>query len=301
MPGKSLAGEAELRRIVLGDSDAWDRLAYFCEVMGRECSDAHLIEAADLGPAGPEDLALAKGIMACFGQLSAAQVRRRIGSLKVVAASRVRAETSVAPGLRRASGEVNLQAVEQSFAGFFAVETLTLCHRRFDETMSPPLRREVFVAADAVTVLPYDPRRDRVLVIEQLRMGPLGRGDPLPWQIEAIAGRIDPGETPEDCARREAIEEAGLVLGHLEKVAEYYPSPGALAEYLYSYVALCDLPDDVAGLFGAEEEAEDIRGMLLSHAELMQAVASDQITNAPLLLTALWLDRERQRLRDAPR
>jgi nudix-type nucleoside diphosphatase (YffH/AdpP family) len=159
------------------------------------------------------------------------------------------------------------------------------------------LTRELFVVGDAVTVLPYDPARDRVLVIEQFRMGPFGRGDPLPWQLEAIAGRIDPGETPEDAARREAVEEAGLLLGTLEKVAEYYPTPGAVAEYLFSYVALCDLPDGVDGVFGAEEEAEDIKGHLLSFDRLVEVMAAGEIGNAPLLLTVLWLQRERGRLR----
>jgi nudix-type nucleoside diphosphatase (YffH/AdpP family) len=164
--------------------------------------------------------------------------------------------------------------------------------------MSPVIRRDVFVSGDAVTVLPYDPLRDRVLLVEQFRAGPLGRGDPLPWQLEAIAGRIDPGETPEDCARREAVEEAGLVLGALEKVAEYYPSPGAMTEFIYSYVALCDLPDGVAGVFGDADEAEDIRGQLVPFDGLMAAVAGGEIANAPLILTAFWLQRERDRLRN---
>ncbi|RYI25071.1 MAG: tellurite resistance ADP-ribose pyrophosphatase TrgB, partial [Acetobacteraceae bacterium] len=163
--------------------------------------------------------------------------------------------------------------------------------------MSPWLTREVFVVGDAVTVLPYDPVRDRVLLIEQVRMGPIGRGDPFPWQLETIAGRIDPGEAPEAAARREAVEEAGLTLGALEKVAEYYPTPGAVAEYLYSYVALCDLPEGVAGVFGAEEEAEDIKGHLLSFDRLVEVMASGEIGNGPLLLTVLWLQQERARLR----
>lgn len=165
--------------------------------------------------------------------------------------------------------------------------------------MGPEIRREVFVSGDAVTVLPYDPRRDRVLLVEQFRAGPFGRGDPLPWQLEAIAGRVDPGETPEDAARREALEEAGLVLGPLEMVAEYYPSPGAMTEYIYSYVAITDLPDGVTGVYGSEDEAEDIRGHLLSFEALMAAVARGEVANAPLILTALWLQRERGWLRKA--
>ena len=93
------------------------------------------------------------------------------------------------------------------------------------------------------------------------------------------------------------MEEAGLVLGALEKVAEYYPTPGAVTEYLYSYVAMADLPDGVAGVFGAAEEAEDIKGHLLSFDRLVEVMAAGEIGNAPLLLTVLWLQRERARLR----
>lgn len=183
------------------------------------------------GEAAPELVAAA---LRYYGHLPAEAVRHRLPALRVEAASRMRAGAAPGRGLRAGSGEVEQGPVAPSHAGFFALDLWHLRHRRFDGEMSPRLTREVFVAGDAVTVLPYDPVRDRVLLVEQLRMGPLGRGDPLPWQLEAIAGRIDPGETPEDAARREAIEEAGLVLGCLKKVAEYYPTPGAVTEYLYS-------------------------------------------------------------------
>ncbi len=194
-------------------------------------------------------------------------------------------------------GDFDRGVVRQPFAGFFAVEEFDMVFRRFDGSLSQPVSREVFIGCDAVTVLPYDPLRDRVLVIEQVRTGPMARGDANPWQLEAVAGRIDAGETPEVAARREAVEEAGLHMGRLEFVAGYYPSTAAFSEYLFSYIGLCDLPDGVAGVFGAEEEAEDIRGVLLSFGELIAALAGGEIANAPLILTVLWLQRERGRLR----
>ena len=248
----------------------------------------------------PDAREVAVAVMALQGKMPAARIRARLGSLRVAVASRVRAAATAARGLRVGTGEVVEEAREVVHAGFFAVEESHLRFRRFDGQWSATIRREVFQSGDAVTVLPYDPARDRVLLIEQMRMGPFGRGDPLPWQLEAIAGRIDPGETPEDCARREAVEEAGLALGALEKVAEYYPSPGAMTEYLYSYVALCDLPDGCAGVFGVANEAEDIRGHLVGFAQFMDLVASGEVANAPLILTALWLQRERARIRQAP-
>lgn len=289
-------GAPELCSVVVGSAAAEDgaaRLRYFAEVMGIAVREG----VVDLGAGGAAAVALAKAVMGGYGHVPADRQRARLGSLEVLAASAVRAAGSVGRGRRTGSGAVQVHAARPSHAGFFGVEVLDLTHGRFDGTTSPRIRREVFVVGDAVTVLPYDPVRDRVLLVEQFRTGPLGRGDPLPWQLEAIAGRIDPGETPEAAARREAVEEAGLHLGALEKVAEYYPSPGAVAEYLYSFVALCDLPDGVAGVFGAEEEAEDIKGHLLSFDELLQVLATGEIGNAPLLLTVLWLQRERARLR----
>lgn len=273
------------------------RLSFYVEVMGLVPVSQDGGAVLDLGPGGAEALELARAVMAGFGRLPSEVVRRRLPSLRVTAASRVRGASAAPRGLRRGTGEVLVDDLRPAHAGFFGLEVLDLRHRRFDGGMSPTIRRELFVAGDAVTVLPYDPVRDRVLLVEQFRAGPLGRGDPLPWQLEAVAGRIDPGETPETAARREAVEEAGLVLGALLKVGEYYPSPGAMTEYLYSYVGLCDLPDGVAGVFGAEEEAEDIRGHLLTFDAFMAAVAGGEIANSPLLLTALWLQRERERLR----
>ncbi|MFN4155992.1 MAG: NUDIX domain-containing protein [Paracoccaceae bacterium] len=237
-------------------------------------------------------------VMARFGQTAPARLRARLGPIMVRADSRLRARQSPAPhAVRRPPAGIAVQASRQPYANFFSVEEYDLSFRRFDGTMSPVINRAVFVSADAVTVLPYDPARDRVLLVEQVRAGPFGRGDTNPWQLEAIAGRIDPGETPEDAARREAVEEAGLTLGALVPVANYYPSPGGKTEFIYSYVGLADLPDGVAGLFGVEEEAEDIRGHLLGFDRAMALVASGEVQNAPLLLTLLWLQRERDRLR----
>lgn len=295
-----IKGGAALRAAVMGAGSAPERIQFYADVMGLSPVLVGGRVTLDLGPDDAEAEALATLVLGYHGQLPAAAVRRRLSSLRVAAASRVRALQASSPGLRQGTGDVTVGDARPAHAGFFGLDVLTLRHRRFDGGISPEITREVFVSGDAVTVLPYDPVRDRVLLVEQFRAGPLGRGDPLPWQMEAIAGRIDPGESPEDCAQREAVEEAGLRLGRLEPVAAYYPSPGAVTEFIYSYVALCDLPDGVAGVFGQAEEAEDIRGHLLAFDRLMAAVAGGEIANAPLILTALWLQRERGRLQGQP-
>lgn len=209
--------------------------------------------------------------------------------------TRDRAGRAAPASLRRRpdAGDVAIASRSQPYEGFFAVEEQELRHRRFDGGLSAPLHRTAFVSGDVVTVLPYDPARDRVLLVEQFRFAPHVRGDANPWKLEAIAGRIDVGEAPEQAARREAREEAGLVLDQLVPIATYYPSPGAFVEYIYSYLAVVDLPDSAAGQFGLAEEAEDIRAHLVPFDRLLDLCLSGEIDNAPLMLSALWLSGQR--------
>jgi len=248
------------------------------------------LAGADLGTSAPEAEALARDIAALYGLATPAQIKPRLPMMAVRAAARVRAAAApVSANGPDAAQNVTIHAARQPYAAFFAVEEYDLTHTRFDGTPSAHLRRAVFVSGDAVTVLPYDPVRRRVLLVQQFRSGPFARGDVHPWQYEAIAGRIDAGEAPETAARREAVEEAGLSLGDLHFVAGYYPSPGILSEYLYSYVGLCDLPDNAAGTFGLATEGEDILGHIVPLDDLIVRISGAQGGNAPLILTALWL------------
>ena len=242
----------------------------------------------------------ARDVLAQRGRRPSEEVLGRYPMMLTRAGARLRARSDPGPArLRRdpAPGDVALDALSEAHAGFFAVEAARLGFRRFDGSMAGPVLREAFVMGDAVTVLPYDPARDRVLVVEQFRAGAWARGDANPWSLEPIAGRIDGGEGPEAAARREAQEEAGLTLRELRFVARYYPSPAAVTEYLYSYVALADLPDGAAGIGGLAAEAEDIRSHVISFDMLMDLVASGEVQNGPLLITALWLSRHRDGLR----
>jgi 8-oxo-dGTP pyrophosphatase MutT (NUDIX family) len=88
-------------------------------------------------------------------------------------------------------------------------------------------------------MLPYDPQRDEVVLIEQFRVGALGKTD-NPWLIELVAGLIDKEEQPEEVAHREAQEEAGLVIGALWPMTKYFPSPGGSNEFVHLYLGRCE-------------------------------------------------------------
>lgn len=238
----------------------------------------------------------AREVMGYLGTRDRDAVAKMFPMIRARASSKVNAAQSL-HGERTMQGRVEVTSQTRAYAHFFALDDVQLRHERFDGSLSPTLDRAVFVAADAAILLPYDPVRDRVLLVEQMRMGPLVRGDRACWQLEPIAGRVDAGETPEHAARREAHEEAGLTLAQIECVAEVYASPGTSTEFYYIFCGIADLPDSIAGLGGLETEDEDIRSHLLSFEALMALVEGQGAANAPLVLAVYWLARHRSRLR----
>ena len=250
----------------------------------------------------PRMMRVAAEYMGLYGHRSAEAADRIYPQMLVRGASAARAAASPKPARIRSdtrSDSIDLRSVTQPYTNFFALTEQRLRFPRFDGTMSPEIEREGFLGGDAVTVLPYDPVRDRVLVIEQFRFSPFMRGDPLPWVLEPVAGRIDPGETPEQTAARELIEEARVELKELHHVANYYPSPSCFSEYIYSYIGICDLPDDAAGIGGLDSEAEDIRSHILTFERAYQLIFDGEADAAPLIMSLMWLAHERERLRNS--
>ncbi|MDF1728483.1 MAG: NUDIX domain-containing protein [Sulfitobacter sp.] len=245
---------------------------------------------------GPLSCAAAEEVMGYFGKRSRTDVGRIFGRIRSRAQARVNAATS-RHGAGTRQGEVVRHGQERVYSHFYALDEIRLQFERFDGSLSEPVERAIFVGSDAAILLPYDPRRDRVLLIEQFRVAPLVRGDAKAWMLEPIAGNVDPGESPQECAHREAKEEAGLTLDALETIAEVYASPGNATEFFYIYLGLADLPDEITGTHGLESEHEDIRSHLIAFDDLMALNDTFAFGNAPLVLAINWLARNRDRLR----
>ena len=249
---------------------------------------------------GPLTLLAAAEIMRAYGRESAADVAQRFGIIRARAQSFVRAQARARPAtlsspLSRA--DIRVDRLERPYEKFFGIEEYQAAFRRFDGSWSRPGQRAIFRAADAVTVLPYDPARDLVMLVEQLRMGPYAHGDPQPWLLEPIAGIVDAGETYEQTARREAREEAHIDLTGLHHIAGYYPSPGGVAQFLVSYLGLADLAEGGRRSGGLDHEGEDIRNILVPFDTLLEMLESGELANAPLILSVQWLARNRDALR----
>ncbi len=192
--------------------------------------------------------------------------------------------------------DVEIVEREACFRGFYQLDRLHLRHRLFAGGMGKVISRELFVRHDAVCVLPYDPQRDCVVLIEQFRVGALDKSL-NPWLIELVAGLIDKDEQPEQVARREAVEEAGLELAELWPLTQYYPSPGGSDERVHLYVGRCD-SRGAGGVHGLEEEGEDIRVLVWSLDEALAAVENGRIDNAASIIALQWLALNRAKLRE---
>jgi len=199
---------------------------------------------------------------------------------------------------RRPPSRVELLSEERLHDGFMRLSRLRLRHERFAGGQTGPIEREVLIRRPAVAVLPYDAARDRVALIEQFRPGAYVDGA-NPWMYEIVAGMIESGEDPLATARREAEEEAGIVLGaRCERICDYYPSPGGCSERLEVWCAEAEL-EGTGGLHGLASEEEDIRVHLLQAAEAFALLDDGRANSSPILIALLWLRLERERLRAA--
>ena len=209
------------------------------------------------------------------------------------------AQTSAPATLRQKATPVEIVNAAPPQGTFFRIQQMHIQHQRFDGDTSEILPREIFAGVDAVLVLPYDAVRDRLLLVEQLRMGPLGRHDPCPWVLEPVAGMVDAFETPDETAHRESAEEAGLHDLDLHHLSSFYPSPGSSTDYFHAYLGLCDLPDDRPQFGGLATEAEDLRLHMISFDAAMDLVASGEINAGPLVMMLSMLALRRDALRKA--
>jgi ADP-ribose pyrophosphatase len=192
--------------------------------------------------------------------------------------------------------DVEIIETTNAFERFLRMDVIRFRHRRFSGEWSAPYTHDVLRRGQAVAIVLYDPDRDEVVLVEQLRLPALLAGA-SPWQIEVAAGLIDTGETPQAVAIRETREETGLALeGEPIPIQRYLPSPGASDESVFLFCARIDATA-AAGVHGVPEEGEDIRVVVKTLAEIETMLDAGAIENGHTLVALYWLLRHRDRLR----
>jgi len=174
------------------------------------------------------------------------------------------------------------------FEKYFRLDEYSLSHELFGGGDSPVFTREIFERGSVVAVLPYDPERRKVVLIEQFRAGAIEDPDG-PWLIESVAGVIEPGESTQQVALRECVEEAGCEIRQLEIISKYYVSPGGTSEHCSLYCGLVD-SNGVAGIHGLADENEDIRVMVVDAEEAFAWVREGRIRSSATIIALQWLE-----------
>lgn len=191
--------------------------------------------------------------------------------------------------------DVEIIARETLYNGFFSLARWRFRHRLFNGEMSGEVTREIFERGHAAVLLPYDLARDEVVLIEQIRI-PAYDTSETPWLLELVAGMIEKGESVEDVARREAVEEAGLQVGRVKEFMSYLASPGGTSERLSLMVGEVDATQ-AKGIHGLVDENEDIRVHVVSREQAYQWVEEGKIDNAASVIALQWLQLHYEKLR----
>ncbi|MDT8398654.1 MAG: NUDIX domain-containing protein [Pseudomonadales bacterium] len=192
--------------------------------------------------------------------------------------------------------DVEILDNETCFDGFLSISRIRLRHRLYAGGWSQAFSRELMCRRPGVGVLLYDPVLDKVVLVQQFRVGCLDDEQNGPWAIELVAGIVDADESPEDVAIREAQEEAKLGIRTLIPVCQYYNSPGGSNEKLWIFCAGVDA-DKAGGIHGLADENEDIQTLVMSRTEAEAAVAAGRINNAMSIIAIQWLGLNLERVK----
>jgi ADP-ribose pyrophosphatase len=140
---------------------------------------------------------------------------------------------------------------------------------------------EMIRHSGASAVLPFlsDPAGEdpQILLIKQYRYAAEA------FLYEVPAGRLDPGEDPEACARRELLEETGCKAEHIEPLYWFYTTPGFTDEKIHAFIAV-GIEQGEAGR--EPDEFLTVETMTLSRA--LELIRQGEIRDAKTALTILY-------------
>lgn len=183
--------------------------------------------------------------------------------------------------------DVEIIARHTLWRGIFSLSLYRFRHRLFNGEMSGEIKREIFERGHAAVLLPFDPIRDEVVLIEQIRIAAYDTS-PSPWLLEMVAGMIEEGEAVAEVVCREAREEAGLEVKRVRPMLNYLASPGGTSERLSVFVGEVDATT-ARGIHGLAAENEDIRVHVVSRQQAYLWVEEGKIDNAASIIALQWL------------
>lgn len=183
------------------------------------------------------------------------------------------------------------------YKGFLSIEEYVISHDLYAGGQSGEVIRQLMERGHAVAVLLFDPVKDKLVMIEQFRIGAKDDAE-SPWLLELVAGMIEDGEKPEQVVKRECLEEAGVEIQHVRELFTFYSSPGGCSEKVTLYYAEVD-SETATGIHGLESENEDIKVTVIDYLQAIKMLEEGKINSATPILALQWLQLHHSELHEA--
>ncbi len=147
-------------------------------------------------------------------------------------------------------------------------------------------RREVYDRGNGATILLYNRHKQTVVLVRQFRIATWINGNEDGMLIETCAGLLDSDE-PEECVRKEAIEETGFEVGEVRKLFELFMSPGGVTELIYFFIA--EYNDTQRANDGGGVDDEDIEVLELPYHRALEMMANGEIRDGKAVILLQYL------------
>ncbi len=178
---------------------------------------------------------------------------------------------------------------DRLFSEFFKVDRVEVKHDNFRNNDQSLVRRYHLERPEAVAVVLENSTTGDLVLVEQFRYSSIKRSQNKGWAIEVIAGLIDDGETPLECAIRETFEETGYAVQELEFITTYFASIGISDELVHLYYGKVSSSDKKAEGGGLAHENEDLAIREMSRKEITEGIRTGVINDAKTIIGVQWL------------
>ncbi|MCD1116942.1 GDP-mannose pyrophosphatase NudK [Chryseobacterium turcicum] len=178
--------------------------------------------------------------------------------------------------------KVNIEKTEILSENWYTLKKVTFNIKKENgetETQS----REAYDRGNGAVILLYNTTSKNVILTRQFRLPTYINGNSTGMLIEACAGLLD-NDNPEDCIKRETVEETGYKISKVEKIFEAYMSPGSVTEILHFFIA--EYSDDmkINDGGGLEEEGENIEVLELEFNKTLSMIDNGEIKDAKTIM-----------------
>lgn len=180
--------------------------------------------------------------------------------------------------------------VKEVVSNFWGSLTRITFDYTFKNNSTKRLTHEVYGRADGVALLLYNSQTKSILLTKQFRAPVWVAGENNGFLTEVCGGAMDPNETAEETALREAYEEMGCTPSSIKKVGTTFLSPGLLHEKIHLFIGEYHQDSLSRKIGGVFEEGEEIEILEISYEQALGMLHSDEVLDARTVILLQYME-----------